>query len=67
MNIQKPKIIGISFIFNLVKKVLLILILISKLYKNIIDFTIISANIYCITNKLKKAQVFTIFIKDSKF
>lgn len=55
INIQKPKAIGISFVFNLSKKVLPKLIFISKLDKNIIDIAMIDTNAYCIANKLKKA------------
>ena len=59
--------ISISSIFNLGKKVLLISILILKLDKNIINITIISANIYYAANKLKKTQVFIISMRNLKF
>lgn len=55
INIQKPKAIGISFVFNLSKKVLPKLILILILDKNVIDIVMIGINAYCIANKLKKA------------
>lgn len=42
-------------------------ILISKFNKNNINIAIISINTYCITNKLKKIQVFAIFIRDLEF
>ena len=48
INKQKPKIVIISFFNNL----------------DMVDITIIDANIYYLAFKLKKAQVFVVFTKD---
>lgn len=63
----KLKIIIISFFDNLNKKNKLLLIPKSILNKNIIKTIIISTNIYYIAYKLKKAQVFIIFIRNPEF
>lgn len=64
---QKPKTVIINSLNNLNKDDLPILILISIFHKSFIDITIINANAYYTTYKLKKAQVFTVFIKDLEF
>lgn len=55
--------VGINSIFNWDIQVLLILIFTSKLDKNIIDIAIISTDAYCAASKLKKTQVFAVFMK----
>lgn len=67
INILKSKIIGISFIFNLDKKVLLILILLLKFNKNVINIGIINLDTYYTASILKIAQTFTISKKNLKF
>lgn len=52
---QKLKIVAISFLDNLDKKNLSILMLISILDKSILDITIISTYTYYIACKLEKA------------
>lgn len=64
---QKLKMVGISSILNLGKKILLIWIFILKYDENVIIIAMIDANAYFIASKLKKAQVFAVFIKDLKF
>lgn len=56
-----------STIFNLCQKVFQISTLTWKLDKNIKNITIIGANTYCMTSKLKNACVFSISIKYLKF
>lgn len=68
MNKQKSKTIVISSFDNLDKKNLLILIFISTLDKSVINIVIIGADAYCyIAYKLKKDQIFAIFIKNLEF
>ncbi len=65
---QKSKTIVISSFDNLDKKDLLILIFISTLDKSVINIVIIGADAYChIAYKLKKGQIFAVFIRDLEF
>lgn len=67
MDTQNSKMIGINFVFNLEKKVLLILIFISKFNKSFIDIAIIGANPYYTASKLTRPQVFATFIRKLEF
>lgn len=67
MNKLKPKIVVISFFNKFAKKFLPISIFVLTPGKNIMNIPIIGINAYCTTCKLKKAQVFTLFIRDLKF
>lgn len=67
MDIQKPKLVGISSIFNINKQVLPISILTSKLDKSVINITIIGANVYYVASKLKRAQVFAVSVGNLEF
>lgn len=67
IEIQKVNIVDISFGFKLDKKFLLLLLLISKLGKRLVNMSIISVNAYYSVSKLKKALIFFASMKNLEF